>query len=592
MDAFHYTARSVLRLSPITLRHRDCPAARHDVPEQFRIRQAKRERLLAEGRDPYPVDVRRTHTLAEIRLAYPELAAHRDRLIVGVAGRVMFCATPESCVLPRFRRVTAPTLQVMISLDRVGQESLDAWKTDVDLGDIVFVHGEVISSRRGELSVLADSWQIVSKALRPLPVAHKEMSEESRVRQRYVDLIVRPEARTIARQRVAVVRAVRSALERRGFLEVETPMLQTLAGGAAARPFVTHSNALDADLYLRIAPELFLKRCLVGGFDKVFELNRVFRNEGADWTHSPEFAMLETYQAYGTYDDSAVVTRELIQEVADEAIGSRTVPLPDGTVYDLDGEWDTVEMYPSLSEALGQEITPQTPAEHLWKIAEELGVEIPRDRGYGHGKLVEELWEHTVGDKLWAPTFVRDFPVETTPLTREHRSIEGVTEKWDLYVRRIELATGYSELIDPVIQRERFEAQARAAAAGDDEAMALDEDFLTALEYGMPPIDGYRNGNRSVVDGIDGTVDYPLLRAQFLHGQAAQRIEAAVAVHEKLPEPDGAQSDNPGAEKNREQLRIRERPGAAAQHLFARTFALGQIVDAMRRGRGNPGWFF
>ena len=215
------------------------------------------------------------------------------------------------------------SLQIMISLDRVGQDSLDAWKADVDLGDIVFVHGEVISSRRGELSVLADSWQIVSKALRPLPVAHKEMSEESRVRQRYVDLIVRPGAHAIARQRVAVVRAVRSALERRGFLEVETPMLQTLAGGAAARPFVTHSNALDADLYLRIAPELFLKRCLVGGFDKVFELNRVFRNEGADWTHSPEFAMLETYQAYGTYDDSAVVTRELIQEVADEAIGSQ-----------------------------------------------------------------------------------------------------------------------------------------------------------------------------------------------------------------------------------------------------------------------------
>jgi lysyl-tRNA synthetase class 2 len=176
------------------------------------------------------------------------------------------------------------------------------------------------------------------------------MSEESRVRQRYVDLIVRPEARTIARQRVAVVRAVRSALERRGFLEVETPMLQTLAGGAAARPFVTHSNALDADLYLRIAPELFLKRCLVGGFDKVFELNRVFRNEGADSTHSPEFAMLETYQAYGTYDDSAVMTREIIQEVADEAIGTRRLPLPDGTVYDVDGEWATVQMYPSLSE--------------------------------------------------------------------------------------------------------------------------------------------------------------------------------------------------------------------------------------------------
>jgi lysyl-tRNA synthetase class 2 len=258
----------------------------------------------------------------------------------------------------------------MLSLAGVGQEALDEWKADVDIGDIVCVHGEVISSRRGELSVLGDSWQMASKALRPLPVAHKEMNEESRVRQRYVDLIVRPQARAVARQRIAVIRALRTALEQRGFLEVETPMLQTLAGGAAARPFTTHSNALDIDLYLRIAPELFLKRCVVGGFDKVFELNRVFRNEGADSTHSPEFSMLETYQAYGTYDDSAVVTRELIQQVADEAIGTRQLSLPDGSVYDIDGEWASIQMYPSLSEALGEEITPDTTVDRLLAIAE------------------------------------------------------------------------------------------------------------------------------------------------------------------------------------------------------------------------------
>ncbi|MEW5812549.1 MAG: lysine--tRNA ligase [Actinomycetota bacterium] len=489
-----------------------------DIPEQFRIRQAKRQKLLDEGRDPYPVEVARTHSLAEVRQAYPDLAADETTgQLVGVSGRVIFARNSGKLCFATLQEGDGTQLQAMISLDRVGQESLDAWKSDVDLGDIVFVHGEVISSRRGELSVLADSWQIAAKSLRPLPVAHKEMSEESRVRQRYVDLIVRPEARTIARQRVAVVRAVRSALERRGFLEVETPILQTLAGGAAARPFVTHSNALDADLYLRIAPELFLKRCVVGGFDRVFELNRVFRNEGADSTHSPEFAMLETYQAYGTYDDSAIVTRELIQEVADEAIGTRQVPLPDGSIYDLDGEWDTIQMYPSLSAGLGEEITPATSAEQLWRIADRLGVEIPRDRGYGHGKLVEELWEHVVGDTLWAPTFVRDFPVETTPLTRAHRSIEGVTEKWDLYVRHIELATGYSELIDPVIQRGRFEAQARAAAAGDDEAMALDEDFLSALEYGMPPTTGTGMGVDRLLMALTGlsireTVLFPIVR--------------------------------------------------------------------------------
>lgn len=488
------------------------------IPEQFRIRQDKRERLLAEGHDPYPAEVARTHTLAELRAAYPDLptdSATGEQ--VGVAGRVIFARNSGKLCFATLQEGDGTQLQAMISLDRVGQEALDAWKTEVDLGDIVFVHGEVISSRRGELSVLADSWQMASKALRPLPVAHKEMSEEARVRQRYVDLIVRPEARTIARQRVAVVRAVRSALERRGFLEVETPMLQTLAGGAAARPFVTHSNSLDADLYLRIAPELFLKRCVVGGFDRVFELNRVFRNEGADSTHSPEFAMLETYQAYGTYDDSAVITRELIQEVADEAIGTRQVTLPDGSVYDLDGEWDCIQMYPSLSEALGEEITPETSVERLWQIADALEVEIPRDRGFGHGKLVEELWEYKVGETLWAPTFVRDFPVETTPLTREHRSIPGVTEKWDLYVRHIELATGYSELIDPVVQRERFEAQARAAAAGDDEAMALDEDFLAALEYAMPPTTGTGMGIDRLLMALTGlsireTVLFPIVR--------------------------------------------------------------------------------
>lgn len=489
-----------------------------DVPEQFRIRQDKRQRLLDSGADPYPVSVPRTHSLAEVRAAHPDLPADSATgEIVGVTGRVVFSRNSGKLCFATLQEGDGTQLQAMISLAGVGADALEGWKTDVDLGDIVFVHGEVISSRRGELSVLADSWQMAAKALRPLPVAHKEMSEESRVRQRYVDLIVRPQARAVARQRIAVVRAVRTALERRGFLEVETPMLQTLAGGAAARPFVTHSNALDTDLYLRIAPELFLKRCVVGGLEKVFELNRNFRNEGADSTHSPEFAMLETYQAWGTYDDSALMIRELVQEVADEAIGTREVTLPDGTVYDLDGEWPSIQMYPSLSEALGEEITPETALPHLRAIADRLGVEIPTDRGWGHGKLVEELWEHTVGNSLWAPTFVRDFPVETTPLTREHRTIPGVTEKWDLYVRGLELSTGYSELVDPVIQRERFEAQARAAAAGDDEAMALDEDFLAAMEYAMPPTTGTGMGIDRLLMVLTGlsireTVLFPIVR--------------------------------------------------------------------------------
>lgn len=467
------------------------------------------------------MSVPRTHSLREIRDDYPQLEADTTTgTVVGVVGRVIFVRNTGKLCFATLQEGDGTQLQAMISLAGVGEEALAAWKSDVDLGDFVFVHGEVISSRRGELSVMADEWQIASKSLRPLPVAHKELNEETRIRQRYLDLITRPEAREMARKRIAVVRELRNALERRGFLEVETPMLQTLHGGAAARPFVTHSNALDTDLYLRIAPELFLKRCVVGGIEKVFEINRNFRNEGADSSHSPEFAMLETYEAYGTYDDSAKMTRELVQEVAQAALGTQIVLLPDGTTYDLGGEWKTLEMYPSLSASLGQDVTPQTTVDELLAIAEEVGYEVPRRDGtpiYGHGKLVEELWEHQVGDQLFEPTFVRDFPVETSPLTRQHRSIPGVTEKWDLYIRGFELATGYSELVDPVIQRERFEDQARQAAAGDDEAMVLDEDFLAAMEQGMPPTTGTGMGIDRLLMALTGlgirdTILFPIVK--------------------------------------------------------------------------------
>ncbi|MGV9478357.1 lysine--tRNA ligase [Gordonia aichiensis] len=495
------------------------------TPEQLRIRREKRDRILDEGREAYPVSIGRTHSLAEIRAAHPDLEAGTETgHQVGVAGRVIFLRNKGKLCFATLQEGDGTQLQAMISFNGVGEESLARWKSDVDLGDIVYVHGEVISSRTGELSVMADEWSMASKALRPLPVAHKEMNEETRVRQRYVDLIMRPEAREIARTRIAVIAELRKALVTRGFLEVETPMLQTLHGGAAARPFVTHSNAFDIDLYLRIAPELFLKRAVVGGIERVFEINRNFRNEGADSTHSPEFAMLETYQAYGTYDDAATMTREIVQEVALGALGTLTPEMPDGTTYDLSGEWTSLQMYPSLSEALGQEIVPDGGPEHpgttvdeLLAIANRVGLEVPKDKGYGHGKLVEELWEHMVGEKLSQPVFVRDFPVETSPLVRAHRSVPGVVEKWDLYVRGFELATGYSELVDPVIQRERFVDQARLAAAGDDEAMRLDEEFLAAMEYGMPPTAGTGMGIDRLLMALTGlgireTILFPLVK--------------------------------------------------------------------------------
>ncbi len=502
-----------------------------DLPEQIRIRRDKRAALLAAGAEPYPVTVPRTHSLAEVRAAYPDLEAGDETGdTVAVSGRVVFVrnsgklcfATLQDGIdSPGAGDDLQPRLQVMISLAQVGEESLAQWKAQVDLGDIVWVRGQVISSRRGELSVLADEWGLAAKSLRPLPNLYDgaELSEEARVRQRYVDLIVRPAARDMVRTRAAAVRSMRELFHSKGFIEIETPMLQTLHGGAAARPFVTHMNALDIDLYLRIAPELFLKRAIVGGLHKVFEINRNFRNEGMDATHSPEFAMLEFYEAYGDYNSVAALTRELVQGAALATQGSTTVRLADGSDYDLGGEWAEISMYDSLSESLGEPVTPQTSITALRGYADALDV------GYdpaqiSHGKLVELLWETKIGDDLWAPTFVRDFPVETSPLTREHRSIAGVAEKWDLYVRGVELATGYSELVDPVIQRERFEAQAKLAALGDEEAMRLDEDFLRAMEYGLPPTGGQGMGiDRLLVAltgaaGIRETILFPLVRPE------------------------------------------------------------------------------
>ncbi|WP_273652397.1 lysine--tRNA ligase [Cellulomonas fimi] len=492
-----------------------------DTPEQIQVRRAKRERLLAEGTEAYPVVVPRTHTIAEVRAAYPSLEPGTETQDeVGIAGRVVFLRNTGKLCFATLQDGAGNRLQAMLSLAEVGEERLAAFKSDVDLGDHVFVHGRVISSRRGELSVFADAWSIAAKALRPLPNLYEgtELSEEARVRQRYVDLIVNQRSRDMVRTRAAVLRSVRDNLHQRGFIEVETPMLQVRPEGAAARQFETHMNAFDIPLFLRIAPELFLKRAAVGGVERVFEINRNFRNEGVDATHSPEFAMLEAYEAYGTYDTIADLTQDLVQTAARDAFGSTTVTLADGTQYDVGGEWARLPMYDSLSEALGVEITHDTTDEVLLALLEKAEIELaPGQRN--HGKMVEELWEHHVGHALTAPTFVRDFPVETSPLVRDHRTKRGLVEKWDLYVRGMELATGYSELVDPVIQRQRFEAQAALAARGDDEAMRIDEDFLTAMEFAMPPSGGMGMGiDRLLIAltglGIRETILFPLVKPQ------------------------------------------------------------------------------
>lgn len=494
-----------------------------DQSEQYVVRAEKRARMLSEGRDPYPVTLPITTTIAAVREKHGHLAAGEETDdVVGLAGRVMYLRNTGKLCFVSLQDGAGTTIQGMISAGEVGAESIARFKADVDLGDHLFLEGRVISSRRGELSVFANSWQIASKALLPLPKTYENeagelvsLSEESRVRRRHLDLILRPAARDMVRTRSGVVKSLRANLDARDFIEIETPMLQVLHGGAAARPFVTHMNAYDTDLYLRIAPELFLKRAVVGGIERVFEINRNFRNEGADSSHSPEFAMLEVYEAYGDYDTMAELTRDLVQRAARDATGSEVVTLPDGTRYDLSGEWANISLMDSLSAAIGEEVDPLESRESLAALAEKLGVDVAPH--YTPGKIIEEMFEAKVGDSLWEPTFVRDFPVDTSPLTRAHRSKPGLVEKWDLYVRGFELATAYSELVDPVVQRARFEEQALVAAAGDPEAMVLDEDFLQAMEQGMPPSGGMGMGLDRLLMAITGqgireTITFPLVK--------------------------------------------------------------------------------
>ena len=486
-------------------------------PEQVQMRVAKRAMMLKDRLNPYPVSLDVTSTIDAVRAKWDgklEPGAETDD-VVGIAGRVLFIRNAGGLCFVQLAAGDGTTIQAMLSKKQIGADSLKLFKQLVDLGDHLFVKGRVIASKTGELSVFADEWAIASKALQPLPTLHKELNEDTRTRKPYIGMIADERIRNMVRNRSKAVSSLRHTFEEHDFLEVETPMLQTIHGGAAARPFTTHMNAFDLDLYLRIAPELFLKRCLVGGIDRVFEINRDFRNEGVDATHAPEFTMVEAYEAYGNYDTIAKLVKELIQKTAIDVFGSTKVTLLDGTEYDFGGEWKQMSMYDSLSEALGQQITPATSVAELGAIADKLGVE--RDEVENHGKLVEHLWEHFYEDKLYEPTFVRDFPVETSPLVKAHRSKPGVVEKWDLYVRGFELATGYSELNDPIVQRERFVAQAKDALAGDEEACDIDEDFLEALGVGMPPAGGMGMGIDRLLIALTGatireTITFPLVK--------------------------------------------------------------------------------
>ncbi|WP_327067538.1 MULTISPECIES: bifunctional lysylphosphatidylglycerol synthetase/lysine--tRNA ligase LysX [unclassified Kitasatospora] len=507
--------------------------ATDDLPEQMRVRREKLDRLRAAGIDPYPVGFPRTTTIADLRAKHPDLPADTatgER--AGITGRVILARTGGKLCFATLRDGSGD-LQVMLSLDKLGEERLAAWKSDIDLGDQVGVEGEVITSKRGELSVMVDRWELTAKCLRPLPDKHKGLTDpEARVRQRYVDLIVNPEAREILHLRSKVVRSIRRTYEERGYIEVETPMLQPVHGGANARPFKTHINAYDIDLYMRIAPELYLKRLVVGGAEKVFEINRNFRNEGADSTHNPEFTSLESYEAYGDYDTQAELIRATIVNAARDALGTTVIKGVDahGVEHEIDlaEPWEEVGVYPGISARLGSEVTPQTTVEELRKLADAAGV--PYEKEWGHGQIVLEMVERLLEENAIRPTFIKDYPTEVSPLTRQHRSIPGVAEKWDLVIFGTELGTAYSELIDPVEQRARLTAQSLLAAGGDVEAMQIDEDFLRALEYAMPPTGGLGLGVDRLIMLLTGknireTVLFPLVKPAAKTTGTAEKTE-------------------------------------------------------------------
>lgn len=463
------------------------PAADRSVDDPFEVRKAKLDALRASGVQPYKDRFDRTHTVAQIVETWGSLEPGEDATdTVAVAGRIV-AKRDQGKILFIVIRDGITDLQLFCRLNVLGEDGY-ALAEDFDLGDWIGATGTVSRTRRGELSVIPTSVVLLSKSLRPLPEKFHGLTDvETRYRQRYVDLIVNPDVRRTFGARFKIISAIRRFMESRGFIEVETPMLHPIPGGATARPFVTHHNALDMDLYLRIAPELYLKRLLVGGFDRVFEINRSFRNEGISVRHNPEFTMLEAYQAFTNIDGMMDLTEGMVAAAAVEVLGTLHIEYQ-GAAIDLTPPWPRRTMLDLTSEAAGEEISFALSDEHLRSLCDQHGV--PHDPAWGKGKLITELYEKLVEGDLVQPTFVTEYPLETSPLARKKPSDPEVTERFELIISGRELANAFSELIDPIDQRERFAEQMHAKGAGDDEAMGYDEDYLRAMEYGMPPAGG------------------------------------------------------------------------------------------------------
>ena len=459
-------------------------------------RLAKRAALFEAGQNPYPEHSELEDYVADIETKYADLADGEDTEdVVKIAGRVVAKRGQGKIMFIVVRDATAE-IQLFCRINDMDEAAWNTLKA-LDLGDILCVTGVVVRTQRGQLSVAPKSATLLSKAVRPLPEKFHGLSDkETRYRQRYVDLIANDDVRETFRKRSQILSTFRRFMESDGYMEVETPILQTIQGGATAKPFITHFNALDQECYLRIATELHLKRCIVGGFERVFEIGRIFRNEGMDLTHNPEFTTMEAYRAFSDLEGMKALAQGVIK-AANKAIGNPEVIEYQGQTIDLSGEWASRPMTDIVSDVLGKQVTIDTPVEELAAAAREKGLEIKPE--WTAGKIIAEIYDELGEDTIVNPTFVCDYPIEVSPLAKRFEDDPRLTHRFELVIAGHEYANAFSELNDPVDQAERFAAQMAEKAGGDDEAMEYDEDYVRALEYGMPPAGGIGIGIDRVV---------------------------------------------------------------------------------------------